>query len=201
MKVISVGLPRTGTRTTYEAFRRLGLRAEHQAGGRLEFGGREIDDCLQPEDLRAFDDLDAITESKMWRLLLEAYPRAKVILTVREPGAWFESISRHADHIAARLSDDRSVSRIVDTMLAHANLLGWPTPHKTHWVERFHMHSLAVHAWCNEHKRELLTFDPTTQGWIKLCEFLEVPIPDVPWPHENRGGAPINDRMASRWWQ
>lgn len=196
MKAICVGLPRTGTRTLYEALRTLGLRAEHQPGDRWDFGGLDIDQCIQPEALRQMHHhLDAIVECRLWRLLLEAYPEAKVVLTVREPGSWFDSISRHADHLAARMSDDRSVWRIVQAWLSHGSLLGWPTPHRTYWTERFHMHQLAVHAWCNEHKRKLLSFDPACQQWETLCEFLGTDAPDAPWPHENRGGPPIPERF------
>ena len=43
-------------------------------------------------------------------------------------------------------------------------------------------------------KERLLVYD-LKEGWGPLCEFLEVPVPDKPFPHKNKGGVIIRELL------
>lgn len=41
-------------------------------------------------------------------------------------------------------------------------------------------------------KDQLLVFD-VKEGWQPLCDFLGIPVPDIPFPHKNKGGAVLQE--------
>ncbi len=53
---------------------------------------------------------------------------------------------------------------------------------KENVISSFKRHNQHVIDTCPKDK--LLVFE-VSQGWAPLCEFLDVPIPDVPFPHVN----------------
>src|SRR5690349_17851478 len=99
LRVIGAGFGRTGTESLKAALEQLGFgpcdhmfelikttwRVEHLE--RLERG--------EPTDFEAlFDGFQSAVDfpyALYYRQLMEAYPNAKVILTVRDPEAWYES--------------------------------------------------------------------------------------------------------------
>jgi hypothetical protein len=116
-----------------------------------------------------------------WRELTSAYPRAKVILTLRDPGKWFESTQ-------STIFSDMMTQRILDTPLA-------PFFERTVWRdfgERIHdrafmtayfeRHTAAIRAGIP--KSRMLEYE-VSEGWQPLCEFLGVAVPDAPFPKVN----------------
>src|SRR5512138_1402657 len=97
VKILGVGLGRTGTMSLTLALRRLGFRAMHYDRVRLN----DILDGSNPApDFRRYDDVDAVLDipsAYFYRELLDAYPEAKEILTVRDVEAWWKSIERHVN--------------------------------------------------------------------------------------------------------
>jgi len=124
-----------------------------------------------------------------WREILEEYgDTARVILTDRDPGAWYDScystIYKHDG-----LPEDRKLA--YESVPELKQLWDWEV--KTHWSPwNFANRSMAILAYeqykadvrATVPKHQLLEFD-NRQGWKPLCDFLGVPVPDVPYPHVN----------------
>ena len=97
MKILGVGLGRTGTMSLTLALRRLGFRAMHYDRVRLN---DVLHGSNTAPDFRRYDDVDAVLDvpsAYFYRELLDAYPEAKAILTVRDVEAWWKSIERHVN--------------------------------------------------------------------------------------------------------
>ena len=124
-----------------------------------------------------------------YRELLEKYPEAKVILTVRDPERWYDSaaqtlyfarnaLPRWAAMLNPRMRDfQRMIGRLWDGMFRG----------------RFEDRAFAIDAF-NRHNEQvrqdvpadrLLVYE-VSQGWGPLCAFLGVPVPEgKPFPHLN----------------
>ncbi len=121
-----------------------------------------------------------------YRELAARYPHAKVILTERDPHAWYRSV---ANTIMPAMKGP--------VVLPNGTRMGPPGDfaplligEKT-FGNRFDEDSMiAVYKRHNEEVRRniakdrLLVFDPA-QGWEPLCRFLGVAVPSAPFPHAN----------------
>jgi hypothetical protein len=141
-----------------------------------------------------------------WRELIAAHPEAKVILTQRDPEAWYDSA-----YATLHTKVKRRTATLHGRLLA--NLLAWLEPRTGHrfrlheiiWDEtfrgRFSDRAFAKDVFEQHHRdvaaevpaERLLVFD-VRQGWEPLCAFLGVPVPvDEPFPHVN------DTETFSRW--
>jgi hypothetical protein len=114
-----------------------------------------------------------------WRELADAYPQAKVILTLRDPEAWFTSTQ--ATIFNHGFDDDsdpwqRMVMKVV------GDLFDRDLHDKARLLEVFRRHNETVQQVIP--RERLLVYD-VAQGWGPLCAFLGVPVPDSPMPKTN----------------
>ena len=127
MKILGVGLGRTGTKSLTQALRTLGFTTLHNDRTRLN----EVIDGRDPApDFRIYDDVDAVTDlpsAYFFRELLEAYPDARAILTERDTDSWARSYAQHIQ----RNDDERrgAVKSQVGRVLG-LDLPDVPFPHK-----------------------------------------------------------------------
>ena len=132
-----------------------------------------------------------------WRELATVHPQAKIILTVREPGSWYDSVSRTiyrlprvlqapAMHELVALAGLMS-SRVHDANRILSDII-WQRIFDGRFADRDYAiavmtaHNAAVERSIAPDR--LLVFD-VRDGWAPLCAFLGVPVPDVPFPHAN----------------
>ncbi|KNG82130.1 NAD dependent epimerase/dehydratase, partial [Aspergillus nomiae NRRL 13137] len=123
--------------------------------------------------------------------LIEAYPEAKVILTYRDVDEWHQSVSKTVDYAV------RSRLWVTGTIAARALGLrsSWIQPtwlkiwegffggdFQNNGCSAFHEHYELIQRLVPS--RHLLIFH-VPQGWDPLCEFLDVPVPLVPFPRGN----------------
>src|SRR5215207_5873218 len=104
LQVIGAGFGRTGTASLRDAVERLGFgpcdhmreNFQHPERFRLWEAALRRTDAGEPIDWRPLlDGYRAITDwpgGYFWRELTAAHPQAKVILTVRDPERWYDSI-------------------------------------------------------------------------------------------------------------
>ncbi|MBE1878918.1 sulfotransferase family protein [Myceligenerans pegani] len=198
MKIIGAGLPRTGTSSLKAALDRLGFgpcyhmfelmrHPEHVERWRAVFGQESPDWGDVFAGYRSAVDFPAAI---YWRELAEAYPEAKVVLTVRDPRRWYESVSTGMATVPDRMPGRMGqlaelVPHLNDAarrMLGDGFGLGVPMDEEKA-VEIFERHV--------EHVRSALPADrllvfAATDGWGPLCEFLGVDPPaGEPYPHLN----------------
>lgn len=177
MKVLCVGYPRTGTRSLWMALTILGFNALHHDDERVPL--------FPPMDFnfRVYDDVDAATEEIWWREVAEAYKSAKIILPVRDIESWWESVQ-----FVVHENRCRTNPLEIDRFDRIQNLLyGCASPVERLYKTRYAQHIAWVREWCSFYGRELLTFAPTAgDGWNPLCKFLDVDVPDISFPWENK---------------
>lgn len=209
MKIIGAGLPRTGTSSLKAALERLGFgpsyhmfelmqHLEHIERWRPVMSGEAPDwDSVFAGYHSAVD----FPASIYWRELAEAYPEAKVILTVRDPRRWHTSIGSMGSQMPVGGDVDMTALReqmpaqmrgflelmpLMDgaarRMLGEGFGLGNKMDEETA-VEIFERHTEAVRSALPADR--LLVFQ-ASDGWGPLCEFLGVEAPvDESYPHLN----------------
>lgn len=205
MDVIGAGFGRTGTLSFKVALEQLGFAPCYHmedtvtAAGHLDAwsalaSGGDVDWRALFDSYRATADFPACL---YYREQLEAFPTARVVLTVREPSGWAASVEAlRAFNLQLRARPDMqspTISRwgeTIDTLvwdpLGDIDDLGNLERH-------FENHIAAVCATVPSER--LLVFD-VRDGWAPMCEFLDVPVPTAPFPHANERGA-LDDMLAT----
>ncbi len=195
LEVIGAGLGRTGTLTLKTALEMLGFGPCHHMvevlanPGQVPFwnraaGGETVDWEEVYGKYRASVDWPGC---HFYAQLAERYPEAKVILSLRDPERWYESMS--------------------ETILVSMTAMGLNTPgaiaddhpmkfggivisqqtfnfdfSKDNVIAAFERHNAEVQRRIPADR--LLVFE-AKQGWEPLCAHLGVPVPAEPFPHVN----------------
>lgn len=204
MKLIGAGLPRTATLTQKTALEMLGVGpCYHMVNvlgdlDQVELWMAALEGRARWDEI--FDGFDSTVDwpgGFFYEELMEVYPDALVLLSVRDPRSWAKSAHdtvwsvRHGESLMRLLSSawgevDPKWGRflqMVDGML-------WKdrgTFARGH--ETLDQLAAGMVAFNEEVKRKvpaerLLVWEPK-DGWEPLCKALDVPIPSEPVPHVN----------------
>ena len=194
LDVIGPGFGRTGTNSLKLALEQLGfgpchhmrevrdnpeLIAPWQAAGK----GADMDWHKVFANYRAQVDWPG---AHYWRELIAAFPKAKVVLSVRDPNGWYDSIQATiAPFVAARGTHGNAHLNAM-TEMVHDTLLqptfGDKLSDRAQAIEVFERHNQEVKT--SVPADNLLVFD-VGQGWEPLCGFLGVDVPDADFPRTN----------------
>lgn len=135
-----------------------------------------------------------------WRELARHYPDAKVILTVRDPEQWYDSVS--ATIFSRALAEEQRLPlrrKVIRWLVAHRapDFALYPRMAKATVEDRIFDGRVGDRAYAvkvfERHVAEvreaippdrLLVFD-VREGWPPLCGFLGIPVPDEPFPQVN----------------
>ena len=192
LKVIGAGYSRTGTKSLQRALQSLGigrcyhftevLKRRHTNDWLAILDGCAPDwECLF-EGYAATVDWPAVS---YYRELAERYPEAKVILTVRDPDAWHKSLTQALMPLRAALPEwlpyASRIAELTDRTIWQATFDGRAND-RDFAVATFNQHIDAVRRSIDAER--LLVFD-VKEGWEPLCQFLELPVPDTPFPRTN----------------
>lgn len=212
VKVIGAGFGRTGTRSLKAALELLGygpcyhmssvIAEPYRVRQWLDVGeGRSRD---WDEVFRGFQSALDWPAAAYWRELAAYYPDAKVILTVRDPGRWYDSVSetifRSALAERQRLPLRRRVIRwlvarrapdfALYPRMARATVIDpifdGRVDDRAHVLDVYERHIAEVEAAIPAER--LLVFN-VGDGWEPLCAFLGVPVPAEPFPEVNERAA------------
>ena len=195
LKVVGAGFGRTGTLSLKSALERLGFgpcyhmmevfsRPEHIAmWHRLAFEHAMDWDKI----FRGFQATVDWPAARWWREIAAHYPDAKVLLSVRDPEAWYKSMSDTIYQPMKSPAPDGApeLARLQSEMIRKsvlAETFDNRFEDKDHAIEVFKRHNQAVRDAIDPAR--LLVFD-VREGWAPLCRFLGVPIPDEPFPRLN----------------
>ena len=196
LSVIGLGYPRTGTMSLKHALETLQLgRCYHMIevfnrpgdaafwNSAIDKSGEEVDWNTVFEGFTATVDCPACY---FWKPLRKQYPSAKVILTVRDSGVWYDSFRAtvYEAMMHPENSPDeshRSVQKMARRLIHDIMLDG-----------RFLERDFAI-ATYEAHNQQIIDAVPAAQllvfnvadGWPPLCEFLDVDAPEVEFPQSN----------------
>lgn len=188
LKIIGAGYGRTGTASLKLALERLGFGPCHHMSEVLHRPER-IDlwrRIGEGEPLwdQAFDGYNSTVDwpsCTHWRALMHRYPDAKIILSRRDAGKWFESVNTTI--LEARVCDALTTTPMGPMLEANIwRLFDARMQDREFMMAAFEQHCEEVVSTVPEHR--LLVFE-AKQGWAPLCEFLGVDAPDEPFPHLN----------------
>ena len=208
LDVIGAGFGRTSTMSLKNALQTLGfdrcyhmtevrqLHPEHRPLWAAAHRGEAVDWEALFDGYRASVDWPSCN---MWRELADFYPDAKVILTVRDADQWYDSVMRtiFPSSQALRTDDDaqrREAGEWVNTVIWQ-HVFDGRINDREYAIAVYNRHVASVRE--SIAPERLLNFDPQ-RGWPVLCEFLDCPIPDTPYPLVNTTGEFLARRSAER---
>ena len=193
LKIIGSGFGRTGTMSTKLALEQLGFGPCHHmvevmgsptqplhwqafaAGHKVDWAG-------------VFDGYNSQVDfpgAAVWPQLLTAFPDTKVIHTERPEDDWWASysitIAKFFEH-APTMPLPPHIAAIFVTMtkILVEDLLGGTAQEAS--IAAYRRNNAKVRATVPADK--LLVFTPT-DGWNPLCQFLDAPVPDTPFPRSH----------------
>jgi hypothetical protein len=121
-----------------------------------------------------------------WRELSAHFPAAKVILTIRDPESWYDSLSATVFKLFEERDTIRDPQRLAALELSERlvgnGVFGGHPPDRDYFIGRFNAHNAEVQAGVPPNR--LLVYS-VAEGWAPLCGFLGRPVPDRPFPFRN----------------
>jgi hypothetical protein len=208
MKVIGAGFGRTGTYSLKVALEELGFgpcyhmlevfaNPQHVPFWQMAAEGKNVDWIGFFAGYNATVDWPGCT---FYEQLMHVYPDAKVLLSVRDPDKWYESVSNTiSPRSTAReglpeLPDVHGSGRMAETLIWQGTF-GGHIDDTEHAIAVFERHNEEVKARVPAEK--LLVFD-VKQGWEPLCRFLGIEVPPgKPFPRLNDTAA-FQQRVRER---
>ena len=204
LKVIGAGFGRTGTLSLKLALEELGLGPCYHM---IEVNAHREHDALwlalargEASDWRPMLQGYASTvdwpTTYVWKELAAANPQAKIILTLRDPDAWYASaaatiFARMIEFETLRAEALRSDPAAVDeARRRHMEMINTLIVENTFGGSLDKDNAIAVFNAHNEEvrrsvPREKLLVYKSGDGWEPLCAFLDMPVPSAPYPKVN----------------
>lgn len=197
LQVIGAGFGRTGTKSLKEALEQLGyVKCHHMA--EVAPNPKQID-CwarvCQGEKVNwdeVFEGFEAAVDwpaAAFYKELADHYPDAKIILTVRDPEAWYKSVSETIyplgkvipGWISTLRPSIRTLQKIVFQKI-WGEIFGGRFEDKDHALKVFRDN---IETCKRIIPPERLLVHQAKDGWEPLCAFLGKPIPATPYPRVN----------------
>ena len=193
LSLIGAGFGRTGTLSVKIALERLGLapcyhmsevfqNPEHVAVWNDALDGKPVDwDALFAGYVATVD----WPGCHFWRELAQQHPAAKVLLTLRSAESWYASVHQTIHQVlrdAPPPDANFAAWHAMVTKLFDEQTFDGRFADRTHAIGVYERHNEAVQ---RAIPRERLLVYEVAQGWGPLCEFLDVAVPDEPFPRVN----------------
>ena len=192
LKIIGSGYGRTGTMALKIALETLGCGPCYHM---LEVSKNPGHDKLWREATdRGTADWDTIFANyqacvdwpacSFWEALLNQYPDAKMILSIRDPEDWYQSVKNtiYQRMKMPRESENEEAHRDMAYHLILELTFNRSFADKKYAIDIFNHHIAEIKRKVPDDK--LLVYETGT-GWGPLCRFLQLPIPNQSYPHVN----------------
>ncbi|MAF83695.1 MAG: sulfotransferase [Gammaproteobacteria bacterium] len=210
MKVIGAGYGRTGTVSLKEALEHLGYPCYHMQEVMQAYGRGHVD--VWDQALTGHTDIDwtglfAGYEATVdfpacvfYRELMDAFPDAVVILSVRDPERWWNSFSKLLSLVSkAQYFGFVPMFRKFSAMNVHlVEYVFDGLPDKDRAIGCYLRHIEDVK---EKTPAERLLVYRISEGWEPLCQFLDKPVPNIPFPHANAGITELRRKIAEQFWK
>ena len=201
LEVIGAGLGRTGTHSLAEALEILGFspcytiqsvdqNPEHQDLWEQAMEGVAVNWASLYQKYRSAVEWPTVA---FLTSIIESFPNAKVILTIREPESWFDSATQTIfpalEASALNPNPEQRTSASFKRRLILEEVFQGRYWEKEFALALYRDHNQSVVNLVPEHRLLLYRIQ---EGWPKLCQFLELPEPDKPFPWRNRKSEFLN---------
>lgn len=206
MQVIGAGFGRTGTKSLQKALESLGYgkcyhmtelftHPEHVHYWRKAHNKEKV---AWSELFQGYQSIVDFPGSLYLDQLASAYPDAKIVLTIRDPDKWYQSVKKTIYSFdpgvmvklkvllkfpfSAKARNFLKVLKFNDDSIWNGIFLG-DFENEERMKQIFLSHIEEVK---EKYKDRLLVFN-AGDGWESLCNFLDKPVPSEPYPHSNKG--------------
>ncbi len=203
VKVIGAGFGRTGTLSLKFALEKLGfdkcyhmmevnLNPSHSDQWLAIAAGKPVDWAALFTGYQATVDWPS---ANFWQEQMVAFPEAKVILTLRDPAKWYDSVMSTIWKFSSLGAQSDDPKRRQRAEMAHKVI--WDPvfdrrmDDRAHVIEAFNRHNQKVID--TVPADNLLVYQPG-DGWEPLCQFLGVPVPEESYPRVNS-----TEEFKDRW--
>ncbi len=185
-KVFGIGLNKTGTSSLKRALMTLGYNHCPLRGQMTyKFFNNRFDQIFEVAD--DFDSFEDWPWPLMYRQVFEKYGEtARYVLTRRNsPEAWLESLKVHS-----LITNPQNNPR--------KKIFGFDYPHgaENQHIAIYENHLVEVRKYFADQGAAHLLHEVCWEdgdGWQEICDFLEEPVPDTPFPHVNRRNVSPSD--------
>jgi hypothetical protein len=185
--VFGIGLSKTGTTSLNDALEILGFRAEHlPPSTRVDAQGKIM--LNWPWWLSKSDAATDLSVAAVFGELRMLFPNAYFIYTPRDLDKWLDSCRRHFTHdLAARRVAQKNFHLMELSQAFYGSFLYDEALYRA----AYERHDQTVRA-AFQGDPAFLEFDLISNAdWAPLCNFLDRPIPDRPFPKSNKGRTDI----------
>lgn len=191
-KIFGIGLSRTGTKSLAAALNVLQIKTiwypqDQQTFAELAIGKYEL------SVLQYYDGATDTPIAPFYPQLDQIYPGSKFILTIRDPDDWLKSCAKHwmSLPVAVPLPPDAPVWQQFAFFISTA-VYGTCGFNGARFRYVYQSHLASVRRYFEGREDDLLTMDIAAgDGWERLCQFLDRPVPNRPFPHVNAFDDPL----------
>ena len=202
LQIIGAGFGRTGTLSLKQALETLGYNKcyhmaevaenpSHVELWRAAWRGEDTWETLFAGYQAAVD----WPAAAFWPRLMERYPEAKVILSVRDPARWYKSATATIFASMQEGLRNADATRKERLLMAKEIIIdgtfGGDLNDRANAIAVYEANVARVYR--DVPAERLVIFDPA-DGWPSLCAALGVPVPKTPFPHIN-----TTDEFNRRW--
>jgi hypothetical protein len=176
MKIIGVGLNRTGTKTLRACLQYFGYKHKtYDVDSFNQYLKGDYDSLMRT--VNKYDSFEDWPWPLIFREIEKNFSDCKFILTKRRnPDLWFNSLCRHAIYGGPLTRFEKYI-------------YGYPIPHghKAEHIKIYNEHNKSVEDYFKNKSGKLLTVCwENGDGWEEISAFLGNEAPDIPFPHYNR---------------
>lgn len=172
-KILCVGLGKTGTKTLATCLRTLGFH-HLSMHGTSEYASSNHTALL--EKAKAYDSFDDFPWAYLHEMFEDHFPNTRFILTRRKDvDTWYDSLCRHYCRVGPSFA-----KRV---FYGHYSPYQNPDYHRSLYLN--HNEKIRRHFQGNPNFLEVCWEEG--DGWDELCSFLNLPVPDIPFPARNVG--------------
>ena len=188
LKIIGAGMGRTGTASLKVAIEALDSGRCYHMSEVLKNPECTADWINaaegNPDWEKIFSDYSSTVDNpgcNFWKELADYYPEAKVILTVRDADKWFDSTNEtiHSVEFAGFIKNSPFGEMVQKTVW---DVMENRMQDRKYMVDFFTERTSEI---VNSIATERLLVYQVSDGWEPLCNFLDVPIPDMDFPRIN----------------
>lgn len=206
LKIIGTGMGRTGTHSLKLALEELGFgKCYHMAElfqnphGLVHF--KKAEKGEDPDWDTLFQGYQSAVDypvTRYYKQLIQKYPEAKIIHTIRDAESWYQSASQtiiwaskpsigRILKLTVKLPFSPVLRKQMPILKFNGKLIdlefGKDYKNKNEVIRRYNLHNETVMTTIP--KEKMLVFN-AKHGWEPLCNFLGVPVPDSPFPESNK---------------